>query len=170
MIERIRHIYSNTEIERILANRDLSVGIQTFPRTPINTDNIGACYLDWSLEYWTRPKSPYEVLSYCLNLEDIKKIIKIVRFFQVEAFIRGLLCSLEEAYDIKCVKSEVVEDHEDQEEMLLVQVFVDKKDPKQIIELWKEISTKIRSEIDREFGEKSRDIQLRLWISVKPIK
>lgn len=167
-LNELNFLYPNGEIEKMLTDRGLSVCIQISPRIPVNTDNTGVCYPDWSLQYWTKPKSLYEVLGYCLSFEDINKLLKTIRFSSVEKLIEDAIEKIRESFGIKCMKSKIIEDPEDQEEMLLVEVFVDESDPKQVIELWKEISTRIRDEIDKEFGNKSKEFQLKLWISVKP--
>jgi len=59
----------------------------------------------------------------------------------------------------------MIKDLESQEDMLQVNIFVEESDPKKTIEIWKKISTEIRNEIGKKFGE---EYQERIFIRVLP--
>lgn len=163
-----RLIQSIEDITSKYSDKGLSVDVRTPPRVPINTDNTGMCHPDWSLYYWIKPRSPYEVFNFCLNPEDLNKVLKFIRFSPLEMLVRDTLNKIRQDFKIKHISSEIIQDPEDQEERLLVEIYIDEKDPKQVIEQWKKISTSIRNEIDNKFRDKSKEYQLKLQISVKP--
>ena len=169
MIEKDRKLIESIEdISSRYLKKGLSIDERVLPRLTINTDNTGACHPDWSLEYWTNPRTYYEILNYCLSVEDLRKLLKFARFSPLEMFVEEVVNEIKDQFKIKRISSEILQDVEDQEELLLVEIFVDEKDEKRVIELWKKISTTIRNEINRKFGDKGDEYQLKLLISVKP--
>lgn len=149
------------EIENIIANRDVSSQIYQ-PNVYVNTDIRTGCP-DWMLEYWT---AQWGISGLCLDLEDIKKLIKSEKFYEIESFVCEKLISLKDKFGITDIKPKIVES-QDNEELLLIEISVREKDLKKQIEIWKNISNTIRGEIDKQFGDKSKEIQMKLWISVR---
>ena len=136
----------------------------------VSTDYIEVQPPDWSLEYWTKPRSPYEILSLHLTDKDVEKLIKILKFAPLEGVVRDFLEKIVPKYGISNIKASIKEDPDDLSDVLFVEVFVKENDPKKIIKLWKKISTEIRNKIDKKFGEKSKEYQRKLIIAVRPLR
>lgn len=162
-IARMLRYYRDLEIEHVIANKDLSSNLIYQPNVYVSTDIRGGC-LDWTLEYWTWGIGG---LSFCLDIEDIKKLIKLNEFYEIESFVREKLLSLKDEFGIIKIKSEIIQSRDGKENLLLIEVSVREKDPKKQIEIWKNISNAIRGEICRQFGDKCKEIQMKFWISLK---
>ncbi len=161
---RMLRYYQGSEIEQAIANRDVSSSLIYQPNVYTGTDIRSGCP-NWTLEYWTAQWGIGE-LPPCLDIEDIKKLIKSKKFYELESFVREKLLSLKDKFGITDIKPKIVESQDNGEDLLLMEISVREKDPKKQIEIWKNISNAIRSEIDRQFGDKSKEIQMKLWISL----
>ena len=117
------------------------------------------------MEYWT---ARWGISGLCLDIEDIKKLIKSEKFYEIESFVCKKLLSLKDKFGITDIKPKIIENQDDGEDLLLIEISVKERDLKKQIEIWKNISNAIRSEIDRQFGDKSKEIQMKLWISLNP--
>ena len=162
-LARLLRYKQGSEIESIIANRDVSSSLIHQPNIYVSTDIRSGCP-DWTLEYWT---ARWGIGGLCLDIEDIKKLIKSEKFYEIESFVCEKLSSLKDEFGITDIKPKIVESQDDGEDLLLIEISVREKDLKKQIEIWKNISNAIRSEIDRQFGDKSKEIQMKLWISLK---
>lgn len=164
-IARMLRYCQDLEIENVIANKDLSSNLIYQPNVYVSTDVRGGCP-DWTLEYWTTQWG-IGGLPFCLDIEDIKKLIKLNEFYEIESFVHEKLLSLKDEFGIIKIKSEIIQSRDDGEDLLLIEVSVKEKDPKKQIEIWKNISNAIRGEICRQFGDKCKEIQMKFWISLK---
>jgi len=162
-LERLLRYKQGSEIESIIASRDLPSSRVYQPNVYVSTDIRSGCP-DWTLEYWI---ARWGIGGLCLDIEDIKKLIKSEKFYEIESFVCEKLLSLKDKFGITDIKPKIIENQDDGEDLLLIEISVREKDLKKQIEIWKNISNAIRSEIDREFGDKSKEIQMKLWISLK---
>lgn len=101
--------------------------------------------------------------------ELLKESRKINKFAPVESITKESIESIKEEYDINFEeKIEVVNDPEDFREVMRVELSVDIDSKEEVFEIWKEVSNKIRNEIDQRFGEESK-YQSLISIVVQPM-
>jgi len=135
-----------------------------------NTDYIELTQIqDWTLRYWLR-QPRYELMGLCLGEKEIKKLSRILEFLPIEIVIEQFMEKNKMKFNIACLRTQIVKDPDTDDDTLLVEVFVKESDFEKILDLWKEISTEIRNEIDRKFKEKSMNYQRKLLIRVQPAR
>ncbi len=163
---------SMEDLSFMYLDKGLSIDTHPSPHTLVDTDTLRLDFQDWTLSYWTARFKPYGVFSRHFIFEELIKIQKgeLIKapFSQLKTLVNDVLRGIREDLRIKHIDFDVISDPEDQEESLLVEIYVDEKDTKQVIELWKKISTEIRNEVEKRLGDKSKDYQMRLQISVRP--
>ena len=134
-----------------------------------NTDYIEFTQIqDWTLGYWIEPRC--ELMGLCLGERELKKLLRFLEFSPLEDVVKQIIGRKNIKCNILDFKTQIIKDPDTDADVLLVDVLVKERDFEKVLELWKKISTEIRNEIDKRFGEKSEDFQRRLLIRVQPAK
>ncbi len=142
------------KISELETNRD--IGIDS---PQISTDCLVTHSLidDWTLDYWLGHTNLYTPIS--------EKELRTFRFALLEDMIMKTVDRIKKEFKIANFNCKMTKDIESQEDMLQVNIFIEESDPKKAIEIWKKVSTEIRNEVCKKFGD---EFQERIFIRVLP--